>query len=78
MRPYTTGSLLFEVEGETSDFLMDRMTPWVHYVPVSSNLGDLRQRFEWARGHDDEARKIAEHGLALVRGLELDGGAVQA
>lgn len=40
--------------------LRKHMTEWTHYVPVASNLSDLKQKIIWLREHDEEARAVAE------------------
>lgn len=47
---------------------MDRIQPWVHYVPVQVDLSDLYDTFLFFRGdllgrgsHPDQARKIAQN-----------------
>ena len=40
----------------------DKLEPWVHYVPASADLGDLIERIEWCRGHENECRDIARAG----------------
>ena len=48
---------------------MDRIAPWVHYVPIQIDLSDLHDTFLFFRGdgngdnaHEDMARKIAMAG----------------
>jgi len=48
---------------------MDRVAPWVHYVPVQINLSDLHDTLIFFRGgvdgegaHEDLGRKIAIAG----------------
>ena len=59
--------LLLHHETRTKDYNHDMMEPWVHYVPVSSDLSDLREKYEWAESHPDKARHIAEGATALAR-----------
>ncbi len=42
------------------------LVPWRHYVPVRSDLTDLKKRLEWCRTHDAEAREIAAAGQAFA------------
>lgn len=46
--------------------------PWVHYVPVKSDLSDLSAIIAWCRDHDEECRKIAEQGRAFAIGLDYN------
>ncbi|MFD1875532.1 glycosyl transferase family 90 [Hymenobacter bucti] len=34
------------------------LKPWIHYVPLASDLSDLEERISWAQAHDDEVRAI--------------------
>ncbi|KAF5353935.1 hypothetical protein D9756_007153 [Leucocoprinus leucothites] len=50
------------------EWFMDRIQPWVHYVPVQVDLSDLYDTFLFFRGdllgrgsHPDQARKIAQN-----------------
>lgn len=45
----------------------DQLRPWEHYIPVRADLGDLLEKIQWARDHDDEARKIALTGQQFAR-----------
>ncbi len=54
--------LLFHHVTPTKDYIHDLIQPWVHYVPVRSDLEDLLDKLEWAESHPEEARQIAENG----------------
>ncbi|KAJ3344329.1 capsule-associated protein CAP1 [Gonapodya sp. JEL0774] len=41
--------------------------PYVHYVPIRADWGDLLSAVRWAKAHDEEAAKIAERGFELGR-----------
>ncbi|KAM9851095.1 protein O-glucosyltransferase 2 [Aulostomus maculatus] len=43
------------------------LRPWEHYIPVSADLGDLLEKIQWARDHDEEAKKIAQAGQQFAR-----------
>lgn len=49
----------------------DRLVPWEHYVPVSADMGDLVEKIDWVRSHDNEAQAIARRGRALVQTMTL-------
>ena len=66
--------LLFHHMTPTKDYIHDWMEPWVHYVPVRSDLRDLHRKFEWAEEHPEEAKKIADEGTKLMRYLTMQGG----
>lgn len=48
---------------------MDRVAPWVHYVPIQNDFSDLWDALVFFRGdpvgngaHDEMAKKIAQDG----------------
>jgi hypothetical protein len=38
----------------------------VHYVPIQYDLSDLKEKIEWLRSNDEEARKIAENSTRFA------------
>lgn len=66
--------LLFHHLTPTKDSIHDWMKPWVHYVPVSSDLLDLKQKFDWAESHPVESKQIADEGTNLMRYLSSPEG----
>lgn len=59
--------LLFHHMTPTKDYFHDLLKPWVHFVPVSADLRDLKRKFDWAEAHPEEAKKIADEGTKLMR-----------
>lgn len=45
----------------------NELQPWKHYIPVKSNLSDLLEKLQWAKDHDEEAKKIAKAGQEFAR-----------
>ncbi|KAG8452940.1 hypothetical protein GDO86_004660 [Hymenochirus boettgeri] len=45
------------------------LKPWKHYIPIKRKMGDLFEKIQWAKEHDEEARKIAKEGQAIAREL---------
>jgi len=43
------------------------LKPWVHYIPVRGDLGDLIERIDWAREHDGEVLEIARNAQRLAQ-----------
>jgi len=44
----------------------DKMTPWVHYIPVQYDMSDLFEKISWVKEHDLECRKIARQGRTFA------------
>lgn len=65
---------------KTTWAMENRLEPWVHYVPITSN--NVEEMVAWVIKHSNEARKIAErstnfiHDLFLHPDAEKDGKAV--
>ena len=48
--------VLLHHETATVDSYHHSLIPWVHYVPVSSDLSDLRERVRWIEEHPEKKR----------------------
>lgn len=64
---FLCGALVFHVGDEWREFFYHRLEPWVHYIPVTPDLSDLRELLEFVKANDDEARRIAERGQRFIR-----------
>ena len=58
----------------TVDYFHDLLLPWTHYIPVSSDLRDLKRKFQWAESHPVEAKKIADRSSKLIKYLTSEEG----
>ena len=66
--------VLFHHVTPTMDYYMPKLQEWVHYIPVETNLNDLRKKFEWARNHPEEAQTISRAGTEYVEWIgSVDG-----
>lgn len=61
--------VLFHHETPTKDWFYDLMRPWVHYIPIQTDLGDLRSRYQWAEDHPQQVKEIAERSTELAEYL---------
>lgn len=62
-------SLTMKVESHQLEWYYDRLKPWKNIVPVKEDYSNLSEILDWLRQNDDEARKIAEAGAAMVRSI---------
>jgi hypothetical protein len=67
------GSCVVRIESERgfSQWYHDRLLPWVHYVPVRSDLSDLEAAVDWIFANDAGAREIGEAGCAFAKALDF-------
>ncbi len=50
----------------------DALQPFVNYLPVASDLGDLDERVEWLLSHDAEAQAIGQAGRVLALSMSFE------
>ncbi|KAJ7728950.1 glycosyl transferase family 90-domain-containing protein [Mycena maculata] len=67
----TSGSLVFKSTVFT-EYFSQWLRPFEHYIPVRPDLSDLVSRLEWARAHDEEARRIQRAGKEFVDRVMTD------
>ncbi|KAJ7143765.1 hypothetical protein C8R44DRAFT_724793 [Mycena epipterygia] len=72
-RLMNSGSLIFKAMAYP-EWFMDRIAPWMHYIPVRNSYADLLDALVFFRGeptgasaHDDMARRIAAAGREWSR-----------
>lgn len=58
---------IFVSNPETKYWLKDVLIPMVHYVPIASDLSDLREKLQWLVDNDDAAKTIAQNALEFGR-----------
>ncbi|KAG1655117.1 hypothetical protein FOA52_007270 [Chlamydomonas sp. UWO 241] len=61
-----SGSVLLWQESHTLEFFYDKLEPYVHYIPVSYNFGDLLHKIRWAQRHDAQAKTIADNAKVFA------------
>jgi hypothetical protein len=54
-----TRSVVLKVASEWKVWYEDKLTEYIHFVPVKSDLSDLLTQIQWCKEHDDECRQIA-------------------
>lgn len=62
-----SNSVLFMPDSDLIQWYHSILKPWVHYIPVKKDYSDLIEKINWAKNHDDEAKKIADQATALVQ-----------
>lgn len=64
---FTTGAVVLKPWTAGYPFLYSALEPWVHYVPVRSDLSDLVKRVAWLQEHDDDAARIGRAAAEWAR-----------
>ncbi|KXJ25426.1 protein O-glucosyltransferase 1 [Exaiptasia diaphana] len=60
-------SLVFHVGEEWLEFFYPALKPWVHYIPVKTDLSDARDLIEFANANDEVAQGIASRGYDFIK-----------
>ena len=50
------------------------MEPWKHFIPVRSDLRDLKEKYMWAQNNTLQAKAISQQATALVKTFSTDYG----
>ncbi|XP_072918311.1 protein O-glucosyltransferase 1 [Hemitrygon akajei] len=64
---FLCGSLVFHVGNEWLEFFYPQLKPWVHYIPVSQDLSDVRDLLQFVKENDQIAQDIAERGRRFIQ-----------
>ncbi len=54
-------SVIFKQDSSHIQWYYRALTPFVHYIPIRSDLSDLTKKIEWAQAHDRECQKISNN-----------------
>ncbi|KAA8588333.1 hypothetical protein FQN60_001527 [Etheostoma spectabile] len=60
-------SVVLKQDSGYYEHFYNELRPWEHYIPIRADLGDLLEKIQWARDHDEEALKIALAGQQFAR-----------
>lgn len=59
-------SVILKVDSEWKEHFYDLLTPWIHYIPIKSDLSDLINIIDWCRNNDKECEKIAINAFTFA------------
>uniref|UniRef100_A0A8C2NEY2 Glycosyl transferase CAP10 domain-containing protein n=2 Tax=Capra hircus TaxID=9925 RepID=A0A8C2NEY2_CAPHI len=63
---FLCGSLVFHVGDEWLEFFYPQLKPWVHYIPVKTDLSNVQELLQFVKANDDIAQEIAERGSQFI------------
>ncbi len=43
------------------------LKPYIHYVPVKSDLSDLIEKIQWCRDNDEKCKEISQEALKFYQ-----------
>jgi hypothetical protein len=53
----------------TSWAMEELLEPWIHYIPLKSDLSDVESKVQWMLSHDAEARRISYRASLWIKDL---------
>ena len=69
MQSYLQTNSVILYNGIFIDFYLWILKPWVHYVPVRTDLEDLEEKMDWLLSNDYKAQEIAFNAKTLMSKL---------
>lgn len=57
------GSVILKVDSEWELWFFKHLQPWVHYIPIESDLSDLVEKIQWCIENDSVCCKIAQNAV---------------
>ncbi|CAF1152425.1 unnamed protein product [Adineta ricciae] len=63
---FLCGSLVLHVGSDWIEFFYDRLEPWYHYIPISTDLHEVKDILLFAQSNDRLVAKIARQGRDFI------------
>ncbi|KAF6215058.1 hypothetical protein GE061_009807 [Apolygus lucorum] len=60
-------SVVFKQQSDYYEHFYHRVLPWVHYIPVKSDLSDLVEKVQWAKDNEESAKTISKNARKFAR-----------
>jgi hypothetical protein len=62
-----SNSLVLKQVTQNVQWYYGGLEPYKHFLPVKEDLSDLVEKIQWAKGHDEECRLMAQRATEFVR-----------
>jgi len=63
-------SVVLQVPPTKVSYAMEEiLEPWIHYIPLKSDLSDVEEKMQWIEENDQEAQQIAERATLFIYDL---------
>lgn len=59
--------LMVESKEKWKMWFSDYLEPYVHYVPIKSDLSDLIEQIKWCQSNDDKCQQISQNSLKFAK-----------
>jgi hypothetical protein len=55
------GSVILKVDSKYKIWYLHLLEPWVHYIPIKSDLSDLKEKIEWCKSNQNTCEIIGSN-----------------
>lgn len=62
-----SNSVILKPDSNEVQWFYRDLKPFVHYIPVKSDLSDLIEKLDWAKEHDSECKEIASRAAQFAK-----------
>jgi hypothetical protein len=52
------GSVILKVDSKYKIWYLHLLEPWIHYIPIKSDLSDLKEKIEWCKANQSKCETI--------------------
>lgn len=59
-------SVVLKQDSAYYEHFYNELRAWEHYIPIRADLGDLLEKIQWAREHDEEVIMIFMDSLYYI------------
>lgn len=66
------GIVLLKVESDFQQFVSPYLKPYIHYIPVSADLSDLKSKIRWVLSNPDIGEGISRAASSLADSLDYE------
>jgi len=60
-------SVIFKPDSKEIQWFYRDLQPYIHYIPIKSDLSDLIEKLDWAKKHDAECKQIADRAYQFAK-----------
>ena len=66
-RLLSLGLVVFQESHVFREFYYEMLTPWIHFIPIQTDLSDLCEKVMWAKNNEEKSKQIAENARSFIR-----------
>jgi hypothetical protein len=53
-----SGSVIFKPKSIWRQWFYDDYKPWIHYIEISNDFSDIKEKYEWCKNNPDKCKEI--------------------